>query len=474
MHLMKTILYFEARRLLRQPSMIFSLLLFAVVSLYGIRSGNQTTDRQIVQLDSMRHAYQLDHHDVLAKAMDTTNKIQSLSARVPEVVNHRIPPLLVWPPKPLAPLSLGVSDIQPFHEQLKTAVEIVEQPNVPVSNPFKLFAGNFDLSFVLVYLLPLLIIVFCYPVYAEEKESGTLPMLSVQGASLHFIIVYKLLFRFLLIAVVVSLLDLAAFRMAAGTAPLHGSEAALWWLVSMLYTLVWVSLSFFVIALRTSSSSAALLLAGAWLLLLLVWPSLGNMFVSLQYPVPLRDDISSYRRHVTEDVWASNPKAVVDSFKANNPQYISLIDASRDTLPRSKQFVAGYYDLVERRVRRAVATVEQAIDSRNRAMEQISQWNPVLYTQQQFNILAGTNMEGYREFKKQSALFQRKWQAFIYSFQLPDKKLNIDDLRNLPKFEVNRTTVPAGKILKGCILPAILIVLLWLCGFYIFCKRSNA
>jgi ABC-2 type transport system permease protein len=37
-------------------------------------------------------------------------------------------------------------------------------------NPVNLLAGNFDLAFVLIYLFPLLLIVFCYGLFSAERE----------------------------------------------------------------------------------------------------------------------------------------------------------------------------------------------------------------------------------------------------------------------------------------------------------------
>ncbi|MEJ7658781.1 MAG: hypothetical protein WKG07_03710 [Hymenobacter sp.] len=64
----------------------------------------------------------------------------------------------------------------------------------------KLLVGNFDLAFVLVYLLPLFVIALGYGLLAGEQESGVLPLLRVQAASVRRLLLGKLLFGFLLVA----------------------------------------------------------------------------------------------------------------------------------------------------------------------------------------------------------------------------------------------------------------------------------
>lgn len=86
----------------------------------------------------------------------------------------------ILPPHGLSHMSLGQRDIEPYYYKLTGTSLYYQLFQSELANPLKLYVGNFDISFVLIYLFPLLIIAFTYGLYAEEKENGMLPLLRLQ------------------------------------------------------------------------------------------------------------------------------------------------------------------------------------------------------------------------------------------------------------------------------------------------------
>ena len=50
------------------------------------------------------------------------------------------------------------------------------QQNGEVESPLNLMVGRFDLTFVVIYLLPLLVLALSFNVLSEEREQGTLAL----------------------------------------------------------------------------------------------------------------------------------------------------------------------------------------------------------------------------------------------------------------------------------------------------------
>lgn len=455
MHLITTIFRFEWRQLIRQRALLYSLLFFIIIALTAIRTGSKAVNNQLIQLDSIKAAYQKDFKEALAKLADTSTtqaKKQAAMAALAEVVNYRLPQNALLPPQPLQVLSSGISDIQPFYQQVQTTVNFMNPPNTPVSNPIKLFSGNFDLAFTWLYLLPLLIIAFCYPVYAQEKESGTAALLTIQGRHIHRIILYKLLFRFLLVSIVALALNATGFMVAAKTQDPGWKHLSLWCLVVQSYILCWFAACYAFISLKLNTPFTALLLMGLWVTVVMILPALSNMYITIRHPVPLRDDLASFQRHEAEEIWGMKPKALADSFNLHHPQYAGSADPAKDTAFLSKRFMAGYYYLLEKRVGKVAGTLEQQLQQRNQYFTRLARWSPVLQTQQLLNELAGTDMNSYRNFKHQVSAFQQQWKTFLYSWQLQDKSLPREAFDRFPVFNMQRPAIQTKDIIGGCML----------------------
>lgn len=473
MSLPATIFRFEWYRLIRSRRMLCSLAVFILIAGLAIRTGRQSVQLRLLQLDSIRTAYQHDFQTQWQLITDTTaaGKKKARVAGMAAVVNYRLPQNALWYPQPLQTLSTGISDIQPFYHPVQTTVSYAEPPNIPVSNPMRLFAGNFDLAFVWLYILPLLIIIFCYPLYAEEKDTGTAALLTIQGGSLRRIIGYKLLFRTLLISVLVALLNGIGCLAAPGK--MAGAQAGWWCWVTQLYLLFWCALSWAALSLRLNGTLTALLLTGCWLLAVMIGPAVTNIYITAHYPLPLRSELASLQRQESEEIWSMPPRQLVDSFNAAHPQYAASGDPAKDTLPGSTRFVAGYYYLLEKRAGRAAALRDSQVAQRNRYFERLSAVNPVLHTQQLFNQLAGTGLTDYQYYRQQVAAFQRQWKAFLYPMQLADKSLGPEQFRQFPVFTGHRPSLQAGALLKEGMLLYVLILLLAAAGFFGFNKNEQ-
>lgn len=457
----------------RQKTEVAALLFFILTGLLSIGTGYRAIRLQSVKTDSLQKAYQTDFGNALARFNDTATpqkKVQASFAGSAEVVNFRLPQNAILVPRPLAILSLGQSDVQPFNQQVKTSVDFTAPPNTPISNPSKLFAGNFDFSFVLIYLMPLFVIAFCYPVYAMEKEAGTLTLLMVQGVSVQRIMIYKLLFRLMIFTIVTFILNLAGFISAALLQPVTGIEAIIWTCCSLAYLLIWFAIAYLIISFKRSATITAMAMAGVWLLLLIVIPSMINMYLSTRYPVPLRDALSSYDRHTGEEVWASPPRILADSFFLNNPQFAALKNPARDSLRSGKAFVIGYFDLKERKVRRVASLLDHEVETHNRIASRLSAWDPPLLLQTAFNSIAGTDRKSYLRFQDNVSQFQRTWRNFLFNYQMRDRHLQPDEFHNFPVFDTKRDPVRFNDYLSTILvlLCATMLITVW--GHFTFKK----
>ncbi|MEM1118960.1 MAG: hypothetical protein AAGJ18_00840 [Bacteroidota bacterium] len=195
------ILNFEWKNLGRSATLKALLLVFLAAGIYGIYFGKFEIEKQEKRILTVQK-YEREKFDELLQwaTLDTTiaeNKAKYEQAVSPTGVgwNKHFTYYVANEAPPLAGLCLGQRDLFPAYYGFDVA-DLARQVNVgELANPMKLLTGNFDLSYVFVFLLPLLLIALFYDLYAAEKEGGTLSLLQAQSVSLNTILFSKGLLR---------------------------------------------------------------------------------------------------------------------------------------------------------------------------------------------------------------------------------------------------------------------------------------
>lgn len=164
------------------------------------------------------------------------------------------------PPAPLAALSVGQSDLNPYYFKVSLQSRQAFIGNDEIENPHNLLAGKFDLSFVVVYLLPLVILALSFNLLSGEKEAGTLALIMSQPVSLRLLLIGKIATRFALVLSVIVLSAVAVGVLLGGVN--FGAEGAwvrfLLWIVAVaFYSAFWFALAVLVNAWGKGSATNA-------------------------------------------------------------------------------------------------------------------------------------------------------------------------------------------------------------------------
>lgn len=453
MQLLKIIFFFEWHQFVRRPVLAISLICFFIAGCYAIFYGNNVIRIQQTVTDSIQVSYKknydLQYNLISADTTTQQGKSDHYMAGIPEVVNYRIAPVAIFCPSSLSGLSIGQRDVQSYYQVVTKDPQYIDQ-NAEINNPVKLAAGNFDLSFLIVYLFPLLVIAFCYNVFSQEKEQGTITLLMVQGITVHQLIIYKLLFRGLLLGLTLILLNITGAIVLSFTVDTNVRDILLWQYLSGVYLLLWLSIVFAICLFRQASIVNDLYLLAVWLLFLIVLPALGNTYVSLKHPVPLQSGLASFQREVREHIWEMDRKALLDTFYKNNPSYINLSLATDTGEYNSKRFVA-FYDLVDRRINAKAREMEFKATLSNNAESELAMYNPSVKMLQLYSELSGNAMVNFETFNKEVQNFQLRWKDFINGFLMYDKNLTVKDYHRLPVFKANQGVISSKYVIAESI-----------------------
>lgn len=450
MQLFKNIIGFEWKQFLRQPTHLFILLFFLLMGLFSLYNGQVFVRSQLSGLDSLQLSRQARIQEVIEKfhADTTTEKGKTLAAQagIPQVIEFRAPPIATNPAHPLALMAIGQRDLLPYFDIINVKRDILTPPNAEIANPEKLASGNFDFSFVLIYLFPLLIIVLSYNIFSQEREQQTDRLLSVQGGNMNLILGYKLFFRFILVSITAWIVMVIGFIIQPVPVSLKFQDWMLWWLAMSSYLIFWFSVCWLIIKRRKSSRINALNLIGIWLLLILLLPAIANKIADIAKPMPLRTELTSNQREIMQHTWEIPIRPLLDTFYRNNPQYIKL-RRTDDTAQYGNKRFAAYYDLLGRRMNHDIRKYNHTSEEHNLLSRRMALFNPVAGIQQVLNGAAQTGLSDYLSYQKQVTDFQNRWVTFMNSYLLANKKMSIQEVKTMPEFRFQEDPSRIQKLL---------------------------
>ena len=337
----------------------------------------------------------------------------------------------VLEPGPLTALAVGQSDLLPYYYDVNIYTnESSFQQNGEVENPLNLMVGRFDLAFVVIYLLPLLVLALSFNVLSEEREQGTLALTLSQPVSARDIVVAKLAFRALVVVGMVLAVSLLGI-LATGSSGSPG-RVLLWCVTVVTYTLFWFALAAWVNSLGRSSAWNATVLVGAWLVLVAVLPAAVNIASGLLHPLPSRVQMITVQREASNEAvnrrsellarYLEDHPEMAGGVVAEEPGLGALAWAATDAVNRRLEEVTGEHD-----ARRA----EQiALVRRYRFL------SPALLAQEVLVDAAGTGDARFALFQSQTRTFAEQWRQFFVPAILAGEEMDASVLADVPRFQL--------------------------------------
>ena len=382
---------------IRSKEVRISLLLILLLGLIGVFIGKRHIIQQEKAINEVT-VYQKDHFERYVHAHNDDLGL----------LLYYIKFAFINPSSPLSGISIGQSDVNPSIERITIKTLEAQKHDTDLINPMNLQSGNLDLSFVLIYLFPLLIIVLVFNVLSEETDTGTWSLISIQTKSNLRFIINKLWVRFLFVTSILVLLFLSVVLILNTS---FTFELLFMFLLSALYIAFWFTLSFFFISFKKSSRFNALILLTTWLVLLILLPSGINAYVTSTYPIPAALNAAIVQRDGYHTKWDKEKLPTIQKFYAHYPQF------EKYGYPTDGFNWLWYYAMQQmgdddsQQERRALNI---KIHKRVEVSQSIASWIPNMHMQLTFNKLAGNSLEQHIEFLEATERFHEKLRLFFY------------------------------------------------------------
>ena len=437
----RKILYYEWITFIRNKFQRFLLGVTLVFSGYAIYygyseiEGHRDTIRDVLKIQEQEfHEYRMSFKEALST---TEAKQRRQLASDPAFAWHRHGYHAILHPDDYALLAIGQSDLFPFYYRLTGMSLHYQLFENELANPVKLYVGNFDLAFVIVYLFPLLIIAFTYNLYSGEKENGTLLLLSIQSVSLRKIMIVRLGFYFTLVTALGIFLSATAM-VASGniTNKTNYVQVILWLCGTTIYCMFWYALMFLIASFRRSSSVNAITAAGCWLLFLIVIPSFLNILVTVKYPLNSAALAGLTRRTSLENDNDDNEVSrVIMEFITNNPEYSGAEKLMQNN--KLAKAYAAFTSLKDVSGKKEIAHYHFQLRSRHDWTKKFHWINPAVNMQDMLTRIVQTDVDTFLQFQAAIEAYHKKITAFYFRKLFWDKAITPEDYSSLPVFRMD-------------------------------------
>jgi len=413
-----TLLGHEFRLLARQRLTMVALALLACLTIAALAAGIAEVARQRAAIAAIPAA---QAEDIGAVAAWIDEKKDAGSAAY-----YSYHP--TWDaPAPLAFAALGMRDVSPYILRVRALGLEAQIWDGDTFNPELALPGRFDFAFVLVFLTPLFVIAMFHDLRSGEREAGRERMLDALpgGRALWR---RRTGLRFALLFTVLAM----PFTAAAAIEGVSPGTILIVLIVISAYLLFWIGLAALIGRLRWSSVANAATLAAAWLVLVLVLPTLANVVINAAMPVNQGAEIAMAQREAVNRAWDIPREDTMRRFYARHPEWA-------DSAPLGPAFHYKWYLAFHQNGDESVAgrvqTYRAALARRDTLGRALGWVLPSVGVQALLTRLAHTDLAAQLAYQDRIRAFHRRLRVFYYDYLFRDRPFGRPDLARAPRYE---------------------------------------
>ena len=448
-----TFLRLELWRAAKDVTFGISLLLLVACSSFALLYGMNQSERQNEVIDRLDQLVRESDELYFEARFKDDENIGRVHYYLRQATAHR--------PRPEAALSLGQRDLHSYHQSVSLRSLYTNLFDAGFENPSRSEAGHFDLAFVIVFLLPLVVIASTHDILAREIEGRTLRLLLASGCSLPKLLLSKLGARFIVTSAALFLVVSISLLLTGA----HIQAFLAWNIVVLGYNLFWFSISGLIVSLAFGAARSAGLLLTVWTILTIVFPALLNLMLPRE-ATQSGAALTIQCRQVVNQAWDSDKNATKLSAQKRFAEY------SKAPVEGEKFTWSWYYamhDSGDQAVEELASNYLQGLAQKDQKTYAFSLLAPPVRTQLLLDRLAGTDLSSQLQYFKHVMATREGMQSSSLPRVFREEKLSKDSLYKLHDSLALSEFVPAteGESTRGMIELWIVSLLLAL-----FCGKS--
>jgi len=378
------------------------------------------------------------------------------------------------PGLPSASIAIGQSDIHPYFFRMLVTKKQAFINQYEYVHPLGLLISKFDLAFFIIYVFPLLLISINFNALAQEKQSGQLRLLMLQGLSPLRILFNQLVIRASIIVLPLLIISVAALLLFSSSIGLL--TICLYIALILTYALFWLAVSALVISYGKTSGYNAAVLVITWLSFVIIVPAILNTAIVTTNTAPSRIEYVDIMRDKSDAVDKSSSKVMAQFFQ-DHPE----LATSKSIKKNASEITTSY----STKKMAKIAALEKAMQPYDDAFqtvlmaqqyraEQFSYLSPATILQSALFDLSGNGLTRHQHFIEQvlshhKALRYFYQQRILAAHQRGDfspcenciARVTLPDLTQVPTFSYQEKTTdaPWSNVIVLLLLSMVIILL---------------
>jgi ABC-2 type transport system permease protein len=330
----------------------------------------------------------------------------------------------------------GQRDVNPYLISVTMLALEGQLYDTELTNPVSMLLGNMDVSFVFLFLFPLVIIAFSYNLISEQRESGIWPLLKSQSDHLFQVIWRKFQIRIgAIYATAILLMGISVWYL---NLPLD-QTLALAFAMIVLYLAFWFAISFFIISLGKSSSYNASALVACWVVLCIVVPATLNLWLTQRFSVPEALQNVINQREGYHEKWDMPKEVTMKPFFEHYPQL------KKYPFPDDKTFSWFWYygmqQMGDDQAKESRMAVEKKLIARQHFTNMAALFIPTIQTQLGINEMAGSDLDSHLDFQQAVRQYHEQIRLRFYPGIFQEKPISSTAVEKIPlkRFEAKKS-----------------------------------
>ncbi len=396
-----SIFVYEWRHFSRSPFKYLALVLFVLAAIYGLHNASNLYTKQQSEIERI----QLKAKEAQDKMLAYYNKEKEWP-KSRAWVNIEKPFWAIWnaeiyrfkTPSPLLVYNVGQAEQYGFYKEANFLsspydADMVEE----ITNPERLHTGLLDFSFVMLYLTPLLLLVFLYDIKGAEIDQGFINLIMIQNKNNTVWLWSRILFYFFITWLITLLLMLYGALLA----PVFEQSANGFWKVFLwfnLYLLFWIIVYGIILSKSTSSIGNTLKMTAFWLAFAFIIPGAVHQWVSTIHPVNLMTDFIDATRDERDKLYELPDSTFQKKLSKLFPEIVNST-VMKDSLKAKKAKNESIYALTNEITRNSLTTIEQNHKDKNDIIASSYWYNPITCFQNTLNRVTKTHFDDYQAYR---------------------------------------------------------------------------
>ncbi|AIM35243.1 hypothetical protein KO02_00075 [Sphingobacterium sp. ML3W] len=266
-----------------------------------------------------------------------------------------------------------------------------------MANPERLAIGALDFSFIIIYLLPILLIILLFNIGGLEKDLNFDRLVQVNNPSFSKWLLARFSFYFFLIIALLLILMLVYAALTNALFDLSGTFLMMYLLV-LFYTFLWFGIFYYINLKGKGSANQAIKMASIWLLFGVIIPGATHQILSLKYPTSYMTDYLDASRDETYKIYDLPADTVKKKLLIHYPE-LQATKLSKETVIDEGIIGNSTSGLINKLMKDAAKQIEDSNESKNQFIRYTSWVNPLNWFQNTMNRLSETDYYAYQKFR---------------------------------------------------------------------------